>query len=212
MDKRTLLSVFFLSAVAAVILPWALSAEDRVAYTADQKDLVLTVKDLLATLPADIKPSAGEVRLYDLIMEYRKTKGLPVIPYSKSLSKVAKIHVRDLQASPPSGRCNMHSWSGGGPWSAGCYTPDHALAKIMWDKPRELTRYAGDGFEIAAAYSARMTADVALSCWQGSQPHNNVILNRGMWDDVEWKAIGIGICGNYSVVWFGKETDPQAND
>ncbi len=37
--------------------------------------------------------------------------------------------------------------------------------------------------------------------------HNAVIINDGMWSR-SWKAIGIGIYGNYAVVWFGNEEDP----
>lgn len=201
---------YFLSAAILLMLfmPALFSEENKVVYSTDEKDAGVTLKQLLDTDAADLRPSSSEVRLYQLIMKYRQEKGLEEIPYSKSLSLVAKIHVRDLQANPPSGRCNEHSWSKNGPWTGGCYTPDHARAKMMWDKPRELTKYKGDGFEIASYYSADMTPDVALESWQGSKPHNAVILNLGIWKSSEWKAIGIGIYQNYSVVWFGTVSDP----
>ncbi len=212
MKKLYPMSLFILVTVVALLMPLVISAEDTVSYTTDQKDNILTVKDLLNTLTKKIKPSTSEVELYNLIMQYRQSKGLPIIPYSKSLSKVAKIHVRDLQVNPPSGKCNLHSWSENGPWSPGCYTPDHAMAKIMWDKPRELTAYKDTGFEIATMSSAQISASGALSSWQGSHLHNDVIINKGMWMDSEWKAIGIGLYQNYSVVWFGKNSDPETNE
>jgi hypothetical protein len=158
--------------------------------------------------PCDTVLSSSEQRLYRLLMEYRGSRGLPSIPLSPNLSYVAKTHVRDLQAHPPAGKCNFHSWSGDGPWTACCYTDDHARAKCMWNKPRELTKYPGNGFEIASWSSASNSPEEALSGWKGSPLHNAVIVNSGMWARVKWKAVGVGIYGSYAVVWFGEESDP----
>lgn len=153
-----------------------------------------------------------EIKLYDKIMEYRKEKGLPVIPLSPSLTFVAKSHVEDLaNHSPDRGRkCNMHSWSNQGSWTACCYTSNHAQAKCMWDKPRELTSYSGNGYEISHGSPGHpehvVTAESALNGWKNSSGHNNVIINKGIWTS-QWKAIGIGIYKNYAVVWFGKKID-----
>lgn len=154
-----------------------------------------------------------ELNLYNLIMDYRTENGLSKIPLSNSLTIVAQTHARDLKINKPDqGNCNAHSWSSKGSWSPCCYTPDHANAKGMWDKPRELTSYKGEGFEIACGSSnpvyeqSNVTAKVALESWQHSQAHNAVILNQGIWSE-KWKAIGIGIYGNFAVVWFGKEPD-----
>jgi uncharacterized protein YkwD len=165
----------------------------------------------IAGLPEDpcrTALTAEEQKLYDLIMEYRAFYKLPVIPLSPSLSYVAKVHVRDLNAHPPKGSCNMHSWSDDGPWTPCCYTSDHARATCMWYKPRELTSYAGYGYEISMYYSLEVTAEMALATWKTSTGHNNVIINKGKWHDDTWSAIGIGIYKNYAVVWFGKESDP----
>ena len=59
------------------------------------------------------------------------------------------LKVDNKPDAPP--ECNLHSWSDKGPWSACCYTPDHAQAQCMWDKPSELTNYPGNGYEISAA-------------------------------------------------------------
>lgn len=82
----------------------------------------------------------------------------------------------------------------------------------MWNKPRELTSYSGDGFEISF-YStviygneAEFAAD-ALAGWKTSYGHNSVIVNLGQWNKTSWKAMGVGVYGNFINVWFGKEED-----
>ena len=151
-----------------------------------------------------------ERKLYNIIMEYRKDNGLPKIPLSSSLTFVAQTHVKDLVINKPDiGNCNAHSWSSNGPWSACCYTPDHAQAEFMWSKPRELTKYLGNGYEIACGSNGccsdfNMTAEYALDSWKKSSGHNAVIINQGIWDD-QWNAIGIGLFKGFAVVWFGKE-------
>ena len=148
-----------------------------------------------------------ESKLYKFVMEYRQQKGLGAIPISKSLNIVAKTHVIDLfNNKPTSENCNEHSWSSKGKWSACCYTSDHAKAKCMWNKPRELTNYKGNGYEIAYWNSDDATAENALSGWQESPGHNAVIINKGIWKQ-QWNAIGIGIYKNYAVIWFGNEPD-----
>jgi uncharacterized protein YkwD len=78
----------------------------------------------------------------------------------------------------------------------------------MWDKPRELTSYKGNGYEISyGIHGASVTADGALEGWKKSSEHNAVIINKGIWSDSNWNAIGVGISKGYAVVWFGKEYD-----
>lgn len=154
-----------------------------------------------------------EYRLYQLIMEYRKDRGLPAIPLSYSLTHVAGAHAWDLTTNRPDvGRCNMHSWSDEGPWSGCCYTEDHKEAECLWSKPNELTDYDGFGYEIA--YYSSKTVDrhvdmalAALEGWKDSPGHNHMIINKYGWKRMKWNAIGIGIYGNYAVVWFGEEKD-----
>jgi uncharacterized protein YkwD len=150
-----------------------------------------------------------ERKLYNIIMQYRKEKGLPDISLSTSLTYVAQTHVRDLANNKPDiGNCNAHSWSSNGNWTPCCYTPDHAQAECMWSKPRELTTYIGNGFEIASWTSGQMTSKTALELWKQSPDHNAVIINQGIWED-EWNAIGIGLFKGYAVVWFGNEIDKE---
>jgi len=157
--------------------------------------------------------NSQERSLYRLITEYRRKRGLPGIPLSESLSVVARAHVRDLDRHySPGGRCNLHSWSSEGNWSACCYTDDHRRAACMWDKPRELTSYKGDGYEIAffSNYnyptSEGLVAD-ALESWKKSPGHHDLIINHGKWATANWKAIGVGVYNGYVVVWFGEAAD-----
>ena len=52
-----------------------------------------------------------------------------------------------------------------------------------------------------------MTAAYALQAWKKSTGHNAVIVNQSIWNDNQWKAIGIGLSNGFAVVWFGKEPD-----
>ena len=151
--------------------------------------------------------SNEETELYNIIMQYRYSKGLSKIPLSKSLTFVAQTHVKDLVNNKPDvGNCNMHSWSNKGNWTPCCYTDDHARAKCMWDKPSELTSYKGNGYEISFGSSGSVTALEALNGWKSSSGHNAVIINQGIWNR-SWQAIGIGIYKGFAVVWFGNERD-----
>ncbi|MBX9850383.1 MAG: CAP domain-containing protein [Cytophagaceae bacterium] len=153
--------------------------------------------------------SEEELKLYNLITEYRKQKKLPKIPLSKSLTFVAQTHSKDLMENKPTGECNMHSWSNKGKWTSCCYTPDHKQSQCMWNKPSELTSYKSTGFEISYYYSKDVKAEGALESWKQSKGHNPVIINSGIWKDYKWNAIGIGIYKNYATVWFGTEVDKE---
>ncbi len=155
-------------------------------------------------------PSTADTVLYRMIMKYRGSLGLDTISLSNSLCYVSFSHTLDLQMfNPNKPPCNLHSWSNNGIWTSCCYTPDHRKASCMWDKPREMTSYKGDGFEIATFYSAGMTPQIALAAWQKSTRHNEVIVNKGIWKAMKWRAIGVSIYDNYAVVWFGTERDPD---
>ena len=145
--------------------------------------------------------------LSQVINQYRVDNGLTEIPISPSLTTVAETHVKDLvENQPDKGNCNLHSWSDKGAWSVCCYTSDHANAECLWSKPRELTSYTGNGYEISAWYSGEMSENQALTQWQNSESHNNTILNKDIWTN-EWNAMGAAIYENYAVVWFGNEVD-----
>lgn len=175
----------------------------------DQNNTTDSAEELLADSTIGCN-SREEQQLIKEIREYRDEKGLAEIPVSQALTKVADIHVRDMIQNKPRenmwGDCNLHSWSDSGSWSSCCYTPDHDKAECMWDKPRELTDYEGNGYEIAAAGT---DAEGLLALWKDSKAHNDVIINQGDWKDIQWQAMGVSIKGGYGVVWFGEKTDEK---
>ncbi|WP_333820440.1 CAP domain-containing protein [Ohtaekwangia sp.] len=156
--------------------------------------------------------SQEEMKLYDLIMEYRKSKGLEPISLSSKLTKVAQVHARDLTDNytfDPDNKCNPHSWSKKGKWTSCCYTSDHKQSQCMWDKPKEIADYPSQGFEIAYWSSSGATAQEGLAGWKVSSGHNPLLINSGIWSKVKWKAIGVALYKEYGLVWFGEVTDPE---
>lgn len=160
--------------------------------------------------------TTAERDLTALIGQLRTAQGLPAVPVSRSLSRVARLHVRDLNLYRPDsgadGRgqpCNLHSWSANGPWTAVCYTDDHQYRLQMWTKPREITQvYTDNGFEIAHTDRAGATPAGAIAGWSASPAHLDVLLQRNAWAAYEWKAVGVAIEGQYAVAWFAATPDP----
>ena len=144
----------------------------------------------------------------EAINDYRRAQGLAAIPVSDELTQVAKAHVTDLAANHPEEDCdgNLHSWSDDGNWTGGCYNSgDNTTWPLMWDKPREITAYPGNGYEVSAMATPSINAAQAVALWQGSPPHNDVLLNKGIWADFPWGAIGGWAENGYAVAWFGQE-------
>jgi len=150
-----------------------------------------------------------EKKLYELIMAYRKEKNLESVPLSAKLTLVAQTHAKDLSENfkPLEGKCNLHSWSKKGKWQSCCYTDDHKKAKCMWSKPREVAGYESNGYEISYYSGAGANAIDGIEGWKESPGHNQVMINDGIWKQVKWNAIGIGIYKEYGVVWFGELRD-----
>jgi hypothetical protein len=154
--------------------------------------------------------SSEEFKLYTLITQYRESQKLPPIPLSAKLSQVAKAHARDLADNyvfDPENICNPHSWSSKGKWTPCCYTSDHKQAACMWDKPREIAQYPGNGYEIAYYSSGGANAEEGIEGWKKSAGHNPLLVNSGIWAKVKWQAIGIAIYEEYGLVWFGDIAD-----
>lgn len=144
----------------------------------------------------------------EAINAYRQANGLAAIPVSDELTRVARAHVADLAAYHPEDACNgnLHSWSANGNWTGGCYdSNDQATWPLMWDKPNEIAGYPGRGYEVSAWASPSITAEQALALWQGSAPHNDVLLNGGIWTDFPWGALGGWVADGYACAWFGQE-------
>jgi len=139
----------------------------------------------------------------------RQRRGLPPIPLSRSLSYVAQVHVIDLDRSRGArpAHCNAHSWSSAGPWSPCCYTKDHAQAKCMWSKPRELTGFPGNGYEIAMSGGIFNGPDRLVEGWTESPAHHAVMINQGNWT-TPWRSMGVGVGEAHAAIWFAREPDP----
>lgn len=153
-----------------------------------------------------------ERELANLINLYRISQGLSELTISKSLTEVARAHVKDSNTYAPENgvdnrnvKCNLHSWSNNGNWDEVCYTSDHLYASLMWSKPRELTNYKGNGYEISVFSPGHLTPTQALNAWKGSPGHNDVIVGKGYWSNLI--TMGVAIDGKYSHVWFGEVPD-----
>lgn len=156
--------------------------------------------------------SYKEAELAERINEYRRQNGKPEFNISKSLTVVARTHVKDSNSYSPENQKdargiqgNLHSWSNNGSWRGMVYTPDHHYSEFMWSKPRELTNYKASGFEISA--KGYETPEAFLEGWKTSPAHNNVLTGSGSWDKL--KCMGVAIDGDYSHIWFGMEEDPD---
>lgn len=157
--------------------------------------------NIYSNLPGDGFESE-EIKLYNLINEYRAQNGLAPIAASKALSTVANRHVQDLAENIGT---LTHSWSDAP------YDPNNpSTYPAMWTAPQRFkTGYSGNGYENAfggtGGYVA--TATDALQGWKNSPAHNAVILNQGMWQNLKWNALGVGLYKGYSVIWFGEQPD-----
>lgn len=153
-----------------------------------------------------------EMKMYNLLNQYRKQKSLKKIALSSKLTRVAQTHARDLAEhfKDQQTGCNIHSWSDNGDWIPCCYTDDHAEAACMWNKPRELTGYEGRGYEIAYFSSGGANAEEGISIWKNSTGHHEVIINSGVWKALTWNAVGVGIHKEFAVIWFGELPDDDS--
>ena len=175
--------------------------------------------ELLLNSESQICLSENESNLAEMINSYRIENGLTPIPLSSSLTQVAKEHVSDLVINKPyddENNCNPHSWSEEGKWKACCYNSGKD-GECMWNKPRELTYYDADGYEIVMGefnsqhLTKEVSAESAIEAWKESQRHNAIILNQDIWKKTDWNAMGIGIYQGFAAVWFGRELDPSGS-
>ena len=167
--------------------------------------------------------SAKEKELIKLVNDYREQHGKKRLKVSKSLMKVARTHINDLNMNfdmnnPPVDargiKGNMHSWSDKGNWTPVVYTDDHEYSKLMHIKPKEITGYNQSGYEVAVN-GFMITPQRALKSWQNSPEHNDVILSQNKWTDPTPEQIkhgfsglsnmGVAINGDYACIWFSRD-------
>jgi hypothetical protein len=159
-------------------------------------------------VPSAFCISSLEMKLYNMINEYRARYDLPPVPLSKSLCYVASAHVKDLFFHHPDiAPCNFHSWSDKGPWKPFCYPRDENKKNSVWDKPKELTKYKGKGYEIVYWENNPVNIDSIIPFWRSIGYFNNFLMNTGKWEGKKWNAIGIAIYENYAAAWFGEVPD-----
>jgi uncharacterized protein YkwD len=128
--------------------------------------------------------SDQEAEMIRLTNQQRESVGLPAVPASRSLFKVARTHVLDLQENQPNqGKdprgldCNLHSWSAMGYWKPVCYTSDHYYADLMRYKPGEINakKYNNAGYEVVYWISrGPIDPKLVLDGWLGSLKHRTV--------------------------------------
>ena len=161
--------------------------------------------------------SLREEELAKRINDYRKSKGLKPLKVSKSLTFVARTHNNDqnkyYSESWKDSRgiaANLHSWSNHGKWKPVMYTPDHKYQEGMWNKPKELTNFKVDGYEISAMsdFTTDDAAARALNIWKNSQGHNAVIVGEDDWNTIS--VMGVSINGGYADIWFADESNDPA--
>lgn len=163
--------------------------------------------------------SAKEKELIKLVNDYREQHGKKRLKVSKSLMKVARTHINDLNMNfdydnPPVDirgiKGNMHSWSDKGNWTPVVYTDDHKYDKLTKIKPKEIAGYNQPGYEVVTS-DLMITPQRALESWKRSKGHNDTILSQNGWDPTPEEAqqgftglsnMGVAINGEYACIWF----------
>ncbi len=159
-------------------------------------------------IPDDFCITDDEYRLYELINAHRLINGLKEIPLSASLSFVARTHVIDLYTNhPDTSICNLNSWSDKGDWIPCCHNKYVPAEQCIRNKPKELTKYTGEGYELTYAEVFNTNADTVFRFWKKIEEANDFLLNKGNWDDKSWRAMGVGIYKSYAVLWMGQRSD-----
>jgi hypothetical protein len=172
-----------------------------------QESTVLKISN--DTLPNSI--SQDEAILYNMINDMRRQNKLSILPKSEALTIVAHVHLDDLILNQPQDKgCSVQAWSKSEKWTSCCNTKDAAGIKCMTSKPKEITGYPGNGYELAYWSEDQATPTDAITLWQQANASADMILSRGKWKGFNWKAIGVGIKDGYAVLWLGDKTDKTA--
>ena len=154
-----------------------------------------------------------ETILFNMINDMRIQNKLPAIPYSSDLCKVANTHIADLiKYKPQEKGCSLHSWSGSGKWTSCCNTKEVFGIQRMKSKPREITGYKGDGFELIYWGEDKATPEEAAALWKQVDASLDMILSRAKWRGYQWKALGVGIKDGYAILWLGDSVNTGVYD
>lgn len=156
--------------------------------------------------------SQDETILFNMINDMRRQNKLPSIPLSPDLCKVAQTHIADLiKWKPQEKGCSLHSWSGSGKWTSCCNTKEVFGIQCMKSKPREITGYPGDGYELIYWGEDNATPAEAAALWKQVSASSDMILSQAKWSGYQWKAIGVGIKSGYAILWLGDAENTNNN-
>lgn len=141
--------------------------------------------------------SSEEKALFDLVSEYRSTKGLPATKLSVSLSKLANRHLIDITVNL---KAFTHSWS-----NCPYDIKDENTWPCILDSPKRLNiGYSGQGYEtLYVTTELKANIQTALETWKKSALHNSIITNQGNFKDLVWDEIGVAVNKNYACLWLG---------
>jgi hypothetical protein len=149
-----------------------------------------------------------EFKLFNAVNDYRKSQNLPLIPLSKSLSYIAKLHIKDLITNlPDTAGCGFHSWSDKGPWKPCCFKRENKDKYCILSKPKELTNYPGIAHEVVFWESREASAEKAIKQWKETSAARFMLTNFREWEKFRWNAMGVGIEGGFAILWLGEEPD-----
>lgn len=170
------------------------------------------------TIPAITKDTVtkditqDETILFNMINDMRRQNKLQPIPFSLDLCIVAHTHIDDLIKWKPQDKgCSLHSWSASSKWTSCCNAKDPAGIQCMKSKPKEITGYPGNGYELIFWGEDNATPVDAATLWQQVDASSDMILSRGKWKGYQWKALGVGLKDGYAVLWLGDKADNKAS-
>lgn len=150
----------------------------------------------------------SELWFAENINALRAEHGLSALPYSLSLTIVAKTHVEDLSHNrPDTSFCSTASWSDKGSWTPCCYNKFITERECMWNKPKELTKYRYRGYELSYYQDYPIDIRELFQLWKTTPEVIDMIVCRGKYKTFKWKTMGLCIGENYMSVWFGQVAD-----
>lgn len=143
--------------------------------------------------------SAEEKNLIEIVNKYRVANGQSELRASTSLSMVANRRMLDLKQNL---KTLTHSWS-----NCPYELSDKKTWKCLENSPERLNSgYKGQGYETLYRTSkGRATPVAALDAWKKSSLHNSIILNGGIFKDMNWEEFGVAIDGEFAAMWFGSK-------
>ena len=149
--------------------------------------------------------SPVENELFEIVNRYRKANGRRELRSSAPLSIIANRRILDLTQNM---KTLTHSWS-----NCPYDIKDEKTYSCVTDAPKRLNvGYLGEGYEtLFRTTSGKANPVPALQAWQKSTLHNSIILNAGIFSDLEWDEVGVAVEGPYAVLWFGNPKKTTKN-